>query len=116
MRTARFASQFSVPIGTDGTAKIWPAGWAGPVDDDVVAALKKEGRAAELDPIEADEEAKPAGQPSGPVEIPAGWESFKAADLVDLAHRLGAPDDVKTKDPAVEFIAKVVAERASAGQ
>lgn len=36
--------------------------------------------------------------------LPDGWEQFNAADMVALARRLGAPEDVKTKAAAVEFI------------
>ena len=42
--------------------------------------------------------------------LPNGWEQFNAADMVALACQQGAPEDVKTKAAAVEFI------KAAAGQ
>lgn len=56
--------------------------------------------------------AKPAAASSSDVGIPDGWESLKADDLVDLARRLGAARDVTTKAEALEYVGKVVAERA----
>ena len=59
-----------------------------------------------------------AAPPRTPVEIPAGWAELSAADMIALALELGAGDAVKAKDgnAAADFVAKVVAERAAAGQ
>lgn len=58
--------------------------------------------------VKADEQ-KPAD--GSPLQIPDGWETFKAAELLKLAHDLGAPTDVTTKAEASAFIAAKVAKR-----
>ncbi len=58
----------------------------------------------------------PARVASSPaVDIPEGWANLKADELVALARKLGATNDVNRKDEASAFIAAVVAERAANG-
>ena len=112
-RIARFASQFFFPLATDGTTKIYPAGWVGEVGDDVAADLTKASRSTELDPV--DEKKAPAQKPSRPdpatVVIPETWKDLNAADLVALARSLGAPSEVNTKAEATDFVAATAAAR-----
>lgn len=62
----------------------------------------------------ATEDVEPAAP--GQIEIPAGWQSFNAADSVALARGLGADDGVKTKAAAVAFITAEVETRAARAQ
>jgi hypothetical protein len=112
-RIARFASQFFFPLSADGTTKIYPAGWAGEVGDDVAAAMMKADREAELDPVVEKKSAAPKPTKPDPsaVSIPEAWRDMTAADLVALARSLGAPSEVSTKVEAMDFVGKVVVER-----
>ena len=73
------------------------------------------GSAAEVETVKS-ATAPPVAIPA--VVIPLDWKELKAADMVALALKMGAGDDVKTKDgnAAAEFVAKVAADRAAAGQ
>lgn len=113
MRTARFASQFIFPLAEDGTSTIYPPGWSGGVSDEVVAAMKKAGRDAELDPVK---KSKAGDTDPSKVEIPADWRGLNAPELVALARSLGATTAVNRKDEAIDFIGKVEVERAKASQ
>lgn len=44
-------------------------------------------------------------------EIPAGWESLAAPDMIALAHKLGAGGEISTKAAAEEFIARLAGEK-----
>lgn len=60
--------------------------------------------------VKADQKQSSDG---GPIQIPDGWESFKAAEVVKLAHALGAPPEVNTKAEATAFVSEEVARRAN---
>lgn len=50
--------------------------------------------------------------PASPqIDVPAGWRDLGAADMVALAHKLGAGGDVETKTAAAEYIGRMVADR-----
>lgn len=107
MRMARFSRDYEVQIDDAGNKRIWPAGWSGEVDNAIATAAEKVG-AAELDPV-----PKGAGsvKTSSAVELPADWQSLGAAELVALAHKLGAGEDVKTKAAATDYVAAIAADR-----
>jgi hypothetical protein len=59
------------------------------------------------------EEEKLDARPSGPVEIPEGWQELKAAELVKLARALGASADVNTRAEASAVIQAELERRAT---
>lgn len=98
MKTVTFAADFSHDL--DGRwRKTWPAGWRGTVADGVAAAAHAAGA------LEPDPDPDPGASAPPAAEVPEDWESFNADATLDLARRLGAGKDVKTKAAAVEFIA-----------
>lgn len=109
-RTARFHRQFDMPQGDEGHRLIWPAGWAGQVTlAAAIAAFK--GGAADIEPPLTAAELDGQVSQTEAIEIPAQWDQYSAAELVDLANRLGAGNEVKTKAAAGEYVARIAAER-----
>lgn len=48
------------------------------------------------------------------VDIPEGWDQLKADEMIALARKLGAKNEVNRKDEAAAYITTMVAERAAA--
>ncbi len=124
MKPVKFSEEFSHKI-SDRVTKTWPAGWpaadntGAEISTEAAYAARRAGKAvfvgdeaekheAEFLAHEAERKAKEAV-----IAIPDDWKSFKAADMVDLARNLGAPEEIATKDPAFDFIAAEVAKRGS---
>jgi len=61
--------------------------------------------------IATDQAPAPVLIPPAPIEIPDGWRDLPAADVIALAHKLGAGGEVAKKDDAIDYVAGVVAAR-----
>ena len=118
MANVRFQDEYTHRID-ENTRKTWPVGWSGELNDEVAFAARKAGAAEFIGEGAAEAEAAfqsalvaVAPAPAGAsVEIPGNWESFNAAETIDLARKLGAGDDVKTKGAASDYIAAIVAKQ-----
>ena len=136
MRPMQFSTGLSVQE-TDKRTRNYPAGWKGEVDD-TTAIEARHFKAAEFTGPDADahekwvrphvekfSRAKQAEERAkaeaarkaaiAAVDIPEGWKDMKAEEMIDLAARLGAGPEVKTKEQAVEHIEKIVLERSNGG-
>ena len=118
MANVRFQDEYTHRID-ENTRKTWPVGWSGELNDEVAFAARQSGAAEFIGEGAAQAEAafqaaiaapRAAAAPNG-IEIPGNWESFNAADTIDLARKLGAGEDVKTKGAAADFIAAIVAKQ-----
>lgn len=99
MASVRFLREHTYAFENDprGRRKTWPQYWTGEVADDLAHKFVADGAAEWIgDP-------PPGGAPAKP-EIPADWQALNAADMIALAHKLGAGGEVSTKSGAEEFI------------
>lgn len=91
----------------DGT--IYPVKWKpGDVVEGDLARVAIENKWAEEGAAEVE---KTTNLPDG---IPAGWEKLNAPNLLALARKHGAGDDITKKAEAVEFITALIAKHAEA--
>ena len=66
-----------------------------------------------VSPVSGPSRVESLSPSSNPVQIPEGWEDFKADELVALARKLGATSEVTGKDDALAFISAQEAARAA---